>query len=284
MFTPYLKLMRFHKPIGTCLLLWPTLWALWFAAHGLPSMKNLMIFIGGVIVMRAAGCVINDFADRHFDKHVKRTKHRPLTSGEVTEQQTLILFAGLCLLALTLVSLTNILTIKLACLALLFAIIYPFMKRYTYWPQLFLGIAFSFSIPMAFAAETNAVPLLSWLLMFTNILWTIAYDTEYAMIDYKDDLTIGIKSTAILFGKYNSLIIGILQATMLLILITIGIWQSLSWVYYLSLVVAAGLMCYQQQLIYSQNTDNFFRAFLNNNWVGLIIFIGISLSTDLHIV
>jgi 4-hydroxybenzoate polyprenyltransferase len=276
----YFELMRFHKPIGTFLLLWPTWWALWIAARGFPSIKNFIIFTLGVVVMRAAGCVINDFADRDIDSHVSRTKSRPITSGNVTPNHALILFFILCLIGLTLVLFTNRLTIVLSIFALMTATIYPFMKRYTHWPQLILGIAFSFSIPMAFAAETNTLPLISFLLMLANIFWTIAYDTTYAMVDRQDDLKIGIKSTAILFGKYDQWIIGLFQIMSVLLLFFIGIRTELNGIYFLGLLISILLFLYQQKWLSTRLPENYFRAFLNNNWVGLVVFLGIWLATE----
>lgn len=273
----YFELMRFHKPIGTFLLLWPTWWALWMAARGFPSIKNFIIFTLGVVIMRAAGCVMNDFADRDVDLHVARTKSRPITSGNITPSHALILFFMLCLIGLTLVLFTNMLTIVLSIFALMTATIYPFMKRYTHWPQLILGIAFSFSIPMAFAAETNTLPLISFLLMLANIFWTIAYDTAYAMVDRHDDLKIGIKSTAILFGKYDRWIIGLFQIMSVLLLFFIGIITKLNGIYFLGLLISILLFLYQQTLLSTRLPENYFRAFLNNNWVGLSIFLGILL-------
>lgn len=275
---PYFELMRFHKPIGLFLLLWPTGWALWIAAHGFPSIKNFIIFTLGVIVMRAAGCVINDFADRDIDLHVARTKYRPITSGKITAKNALILFFMLCLIGFILALFTNRLTIILSFFALLSATIYPFMKRHTHWPQLFLGIAFSFSIPMAFAAETNTLPAMGFLLMLATIFWTIVYDTEYAMIDREDDLKIGIKSTAILFGKYDRWVIGLFQIVCLLFLYFVGMIAHLHYIYFFALSAVLLLFLYQQKLMRTRLPENYFRAFLNNNWVGLVVFLGILFS------
>lgn len=271
----YLQLMRFHKPIGTLLLLWPTLWALWISAHGFPSTKNLVIFVLGVIVMRAAGCVMNDFADRQFDAHVSRTKNRPLATGDISPRSALILFFILCCIAFVLILFTNKLTIFFAVFALLTAVIYPFMKRHTYWPQFILGIAFSFSIPMAFAAQTGTLTVTAGILMLTNIIWTIAYDTEYAMVDRNDDVKIDIKSTAILFGEYDYLIVGLLQCISIILLCVIGWRESFSIIYYMSIFVGVLLFLFQQFLIASREPKKYFRAFLNNHWFGLVIFIGI---------
>lgn len=276
---PYWQLMRLHKPIGTLLLLWPTLWALWIANKGLPDIKNLCIFVAGVIIMRSAGCVINDYADRDFDGQVSRTKNRPLAMHTITKRNALILFFTLCLMAGILVFFTNSLTILLAVFALMTAVIYPFMKRYTYWPQFILGVAFSFSIPMAFAAETGKLFFITWLLMVTNILWTIAYDTQYAMVDRSDDKKIGIKSTAILFDQYDRLIIGLLQCLVIVFLNIVGLMLSFSYCYFIAVFAAFLLFLYQQYLIAERKPERCFRAFLNNQWVGLLIFVGIVLAS-----
>lgn len=274
----FLLLMRFHKPIGIFLLLWPTLWALWIAAKGTPPLFLLFIFIAGTIVMRAAGCVINDIIDRKIDLNVSRTKDRPITSGRLSVKAALILLGFLYFAALLLVGLLNPFTIKLAIAAVILASIYPFAKRFTHWPQLILGFAFSWGILMAFAAITNTLPLSAWLLFLASVLWTITYDTEYAMTDRDDDLKIGVKSTAILFGKHDRFIIALLQSAMLTVLIYLGIYLKLHWVYFLSLGVAAIIFIYHQKLIAQRNPQSCLRAFLNNNWVGLVIFLGILLS------
>jgi len=273
----YWRLMRLDKPIGSLLLLWPTLWSLWLAAKGVPSLKNLVIFVLGVLVMRSAGCVINDFADRKLDGRVKRTSDRPLVSGAVTPRAALILFICLCLLAFGLVLLTNPLTIKLSLVGLLLAFCYPFMKRYTHLPQLVLGAAFAWSIPMAYAAETNSLPDLVWLVYLANLIWTVVYDTFYAMVDRDDDLKIGVKSTAILFGEQDRLITGALQLLTVYSLLLVGQRFELGGFYWLALVVAAGLFAYQQWLIRYRARAACFQAFLNNNWVGAAIFAGIAL-------
>ena len=280
MIAPYFELMRFHKPIGIFLLLWPTGWALWIAAHGFPSIKNFIIFTLGVIIMRAAGCVINDFADRKLDLHVSRTQTRPITSGKMTSKNALILFFALCVIAFILVLFTNLFTVILAFFALLTAMIYPFMKRYTYWPQLVLGIAFSFSIPMAFAAQTNSVPIIAVLLMFANIAWTIAYDTQYAMVDRHEDLKAGIKSTAILFGKHDRLIIGLFQLMATFLLCIIGLVMRFSFIYFVAILIGFLLFIYQQKLMKTREPSNYFRAFLNNHWVGMVVFVGIFLGSN----
>lgn len=273
----YLSLIRFDKPIGTLLLLWPTLWALWIASEGTPNIKVLIIFCLGTFLMRSAGCVINDFADRHVDAHVKRTAHRPVAKGQVSEKEAKLLFAGLSLAAFILVLFTNLLTIKLSFVALALAASYPFMKRYTHLPQVVLGAAFSFGIPMAFAAQTNTLPHQLWLLYGAAVIWTTAYDTFYAMVDREDDLKIGIKSTAILFGDDDRLITGVLQATTLLMLVLTGAQFELGYWYFISVIGVAALFVYQQVLIRHRDHDRCFQAFLNNNWVGAIVFVGIVL-------
>lgn len=277
----FLRLMRFDKPIGTLLLLWPTLWALWFAAGGIPEVKNLLIFIPGVILMRAAGCVINDFADRRVDGHVARTQNRPLPSGAVTAKEALTLFAILCLGAFGLVLLTNPLTIKLSFVAVALAACYPFMKRYTHLPQVVLGAAFAWSIPMAFAAETNQLPSELWALYAAVVLWTVAYDTFYAMVDRDDDLKIGVKSTAILFGDMDIPITATLQVLVLIALAMTGANFGRGLWFFGSLLVAGLLFLYQQFLIRHYDRDKCFKAFLNNHHVGMAIFIGLAVDYQL---
>ncbi|HEY9033521.1 MAG TPA: 4-hydroxybenzoate octaprenyltransferase [Pseudomonadales bacterium] len=273
----YYRLMRFDRPIGSLLLLWPTLWALWLAAGGVPQLKNLVIFVVGCLVMRAAGCVINDYADRHIDRHVKRTKDRPLTTGQLGETEALTLFFALCGLAFLLVLFTNWLTVLLSFGGAALAALYPFMKRYTYFPQVVLGAAFSWSVVMAFAAEQNAVPRDAWLIYVAVTVWTVVYDTFYAMVDRDDDLRIGVKSTAILFGDYDRLITAFLQLFVMFVLILIGYRFQLGIVFYLSTIVTACLFAWQQVLVQFRRRDDCFRAFLNNQWVGLVIFAGIAL-------
>ena len=272
----YLKLTRFDRPIGSLLLLWPTCWALWSAAQGVPDGWVLVVFTLGVFLMRSAGCVINDFADRKVDGHVTRTQHRPMPSGLVSSKEALILFAVLSLMAFALVLTLNIKTILLSFAALALAFCYPFMKRYTHLPQLVLGLAFSWAIPMAYAAQSNALPAELWLLFFANVAWTIAYDTMYAMVDREDDLKIGIKSTAILFGRFDKLITGLLQALTLLLLIAFAQLTAAGASVYWGLLVAAALFVYQQHLISARQGPDCFRAFLNNNYVGLAIFVAIA--------
>jgi 4-hydroxybenzoate polyprenyltransferase len=268
--------MRLHRPIGILLLLWPTLWALWIAGNGYPDILVITVFVTGVIIMRSAGCVINDFADRKIDPHVRRTRNRPLAAGHVTEREALTLFVILCLLAFAIVLLMNTLTIALSLVGVLLAATYPFMKRYTHWPQVYLGIAFGWSIPMAFAAQTGTVPSLVWWLFLANVLWTVAYDTLYAMVDREDDLVISVKSTAILFGKADKAIVAGLHIVVLLLLFWIGRQIPMASPYNLGLLVAACLAIYQQWLIKDRNPNKCFQAFLNNNWFGAVIFVGIA--------
>jgi len=272
------QLTRMNRPIGSLLLLWPTLWALFLAADGLPDWHVLVVFVLGVLFMRSAGCVINDFADRKVDGHVKRTANRPLPSGLVSSKEALTLFAVLVVCSFLLVLTMNTLTIMLSGIGIVLAIAYPFMKRVTYLPQFVLGLAFSWAIPMAYAAESNQVPPEAWLLFVINALWTIAYDTQYAMVDRDDDLKIGIKSTAILFGRFDKLIIGLLQLSVLTLLIVLGSQLALSSVFYWGVLAAAGFFVYQQWLIKGREREACFKAFLNNNYVGGLVFIAISMS------
>ncbi|KOO12987.1 4-hydroxybenzoate octaprenyltransferase [Vibrio ouci] len=271
----YWQLMRMDKPIGTLLLLWPTLWALIISAQGIPDFKVLLVFVLGVIFMRAAGCVINDFADRKVDGHVKRTKQRPLPSGRVSSKEAIGLFLVLAISSFVLVLSMNTLTIQLSFVGLVLAFIYPFMKRFTHLPQLFLGLAFSWSIPMAWAAQSGEVPMMVWFIFAINALWTIAYDTQYAMVDRDDDLKIGIKSTAILFGRFDKMVIGVLQLITLAMLMFVGTWYQLGASYYWSLLMVGALFVFQQHLIRHRERDLCFRAFLNNNYVGMIVTIGL---------
>ncbi|MBV7560968.1 4-hydroxybenzoate octaprenyltransferase [Pseudomonas sp. sia0905] len=278
----FLQLMRMDKPIGIYLLLWPTLWALWIAAEGVPSIKNLVIFVVGVVLMRAAGCVINDYADRNFDGHVSRTKARPLASGKVTAREALILFAVLIALSFALVLLTNATTVWLSFGALGVAALYPFMKRYTYYPQVVLGTAFSWGMPMAFTAETGELPVAAWLLLLANVIWTVAYDTYYAMADREDDLKIGVKSTAILFGDADRVIIFGLQGLALLCLLLAGARFELGLYFYLGLLVAAGCFAWEFHMTRQREPMVCFQAFLHNHWAGLAIFVGIVLDYALR--
>jgi 4-hydroxybenzoate polyprenyltransferase len=278
---PWFRLMRFDKPIGIYLLLWPTYWGLWFAANGQPSLKNLIIFTLGVIVMRAAGCVINDYADRHVDGSVDRTKHRPIPAGEIKPTHGLILFLALIVIALFLVLQTNPLTIKLAVVGVFLAATYPFLKRLTQLPQLGLGMAWAWAVPMAFAAEQQALPASLWLISGAIVLWTIAFDTYYAMADREEDLKIGIKSTAILFGKQDLLIIAVLQVLTLILLATAGNYFNRGWIYDLSLIIAAGYFVSQHLQARARKTEGCFKAFLNNHRVGMAVFIGLALDYSL---
>ncbi|MGA0023653.1 MAG: 4-hydroxybenzoate octaprenyltransferase [Burkholderiales bacterium] len=269
--------MRLDKPIGILLLLWPTLWGLWFAAGGIPPPNVLLIFLTGTVLMRSAGCVINDYADRNFDPHVERTKNRPLAAGLIRPGEALVLAAVLMLLAFALVLFLNPLTIKLAFVAAALAVIYPFVKRVFPLPQAWLGVAFGFGIPMAYAAMWKNVPVAAWALLAATMLWAIAYDTEYAMVDRDDDLKIGVKSSAILFGRGDVLGVMVFHALFLGVMTWFG-WQQLRGAYYFGgLTVASALVIYQYMLIRTRTRDGCFRAFLNNNWVGCVIFIGVAL-------
>ncbi|WP_211049635.1 MULTISPECIES: 4-hydroxybenzoate octaprenyltransferase [Pantoea] len=276
----YSRLMRIDKPIGTLLLMWPTLWALWLAGMAVPPLPVLIVFVLGVIVMRAAGCVINDYADRKVDGHVKRTAGRPLASGAVSEKEAKLLFAALGLLAFMLVLTMNRMTILLSFGGLALAWVYPFMKRYTHLPQVVLGAAFGWAIPMGWAAVSESLPLVCWLVFFANICWTVAYDTQYAMVDRDDDLKIGVKSTAILFGRFDKLIIGLLQLATLGLMALVGSMLNLNGAFYWSLLAAGALFVYQQSLIARRERDACFQAFLNNNYVGLVLFAGVLLNTQ----
>lgn len=276
----FLHLMRVDRPIGTLLLLWPTLWALWFAAGGLPDIPILIIFVLGVSLMRAAGCVINDYADRHIDLHVTRTRERPLANGRIRPGEALALFTLLCLAAFALVLLTNRLTVILSLGAVAIAAIYPFAKRHTHLPQLVLGAAWAWGIPMAFAAQTGSVPREVWPLYAGVVLWTIAFDTFYAMVDRRDDLKIGVKSTAILFAEQDLIMIALLQGLTLLALVISGQNFARGAWYFAGLAIAAGLFLYQLAIARHREPDACFRAFLHNNFVGMVIFTAILL--DYH--
>lgn len=273
----FVQLMRFDRPIGTLLLLWPTLWALWLAAGGIPSPDVLAIFVAGVVLMRAAGCVINDYADRNIDGHVERTRHRPLADGRILPATALRLLVGLCSAAFVLVLLTNRLTVWLSFGAVAIAAIYPFMKRYTQLPQVVLGAAWAWSIPMAFAAQTNTVPAAAWALYAGVVLWTMAFDTFYAMVDRDDDLRIGVKSTAILFGELDLAIIAVLQGLTLLALSLVGQSFARGGWYFAGVTVAAALFAYQQFRARHRQRAACMAAFRNNNWVGIAVFAGILL-------
>jgi 4-hydroxybenzoate polyprenyltransferase len=281
--TPYIKdrlrqyyyLTRLHRPIGIFLLLWPTLWALWIASEGKPSLAVLAIFVTGVVLMRSAGCVINDYADRKIDPHVARTRERPIATGKVSPREALLLFVVLCLVAFGLVLLTNAYTIYLSFGGVVLAAIYPFMKRYTHLPQVVLGMTFAWAVPMAFAAQTGSISKLAWLIYVITVVWAVIYDTMYAMVDREDDLKIGVKSTAILFGEADRVILLILQVLMFLGFLLLGKQAGLGSLYYYGVGVAVALAAYQQFLIRQRDPKGCFAAFLNNHWLGLAVFIGL---------
>ncbi|MFA5912279.1 MAG: 4-hydroxybenzoate octaprenyltransferase [Burkholderiales bacterium] len=274
--TLYEKLMRLDKPIGTLLLLWPTLWALWIASGGRPGWMMTWIFCLGTLLMRSAGCVMNDLADRNFDAHVKRTRERPLAAGLVSVKEALWLAAAVTLAAFCLVLTLNKFAIALSFVALALAASYPFTKRFFSIPQAYLGVAFGFGIPMAFAAVSNLLPALCWWLLLANIFWAVAYDTEYAMVDRDDDLKIGIKTSAILFGRYDVAAVMLCYAAMLAVLVIIGMKLQFGLYYYLGLGAAGLLMLYHYTLIRGRAREGCFKAFLHNNWVGGVIFAGIA--------
>ncbi len=271
----YWRLMRFDKPIGTLLLLWPTWWALLVAGNGSPQWRNVLIFTLGVVLMRAAGCIMNDIADRDFDPHVERTRSRPLASGELMLRQAVTLFLVLMLLAFGLVLLTNLLTIKLAFVGALLASTYPFFKRFTHLPQVVLGVAFGWSCIMAFSAETNLVPWPAWWLLGANVLWSVIYDTLYAMVDREDDLSIGVKSTAILFGRFDLPIVAALMVLMCSILVALGLRLDMTTPWFIGVGVSVALFTYQLWISRNRDREGCFRAFLNNNWVGFSLFAGL---------
>ena len=274
----YAELIRLNRPIGIYLLLWPTLWALWFASKGIPDFQYFIIFSLGVALMRSAGCAINDYADRHIDLHVARTKDRPITSGKISPKEALGVFFVLVLISFLLVIQLNINTILLSVVALLLAGTYPFMKRYHSFPQVHLGAAFAWAIPMVYTAVTQQIPPLdAWLLFIAALLWTTAYDTQYGMVDREDDLKIGVKSTAILFGNYDNFINGLLQISSLILITSVGIINQRGIIFFISILIALGLIIYQQSLTKDRTPEKCLQAFLNNNWLGMIIFIGIAL-------
>jgi len=272
----YERLMRLDKPIGILLLLWPTLWALWLASHGIPDWITLLIFITGAVLMRSAGCVMNDIADRKFDAKVERTKNRPLATAEVSVKEAYLLAGGLCLVAFGLVLLFNKTTVLLSFIALFLAATYPFTKRFFTIPQAYLGIAFGFGIPMAFAAVNDYIPPLAWVLLAANVAWAMAYDTEYAIVDRDDDLKIGIKTSAIFFGEYDVIAVMLCYAIMLGLLGYVGKFMSYGRCYFIGLGVALVLVFRQYILIKTRNKADCFKAFLDNNWIGLMIFIGLA--------
>lgn len=279
----YERLMRLDKPIGALLLLWPALWGLWLAAYGLPDVDNFLIFVVGVIVMRSFGCIVNDYADRRFDAHVERTRDRPLATGEVSLHEAFALAAFLVAAALVLVLQLNKLTVVLAFIALPLAIVYPFLKRVFAFPQAWLGVAFGFSIPMAFAAQHGSLMAIAWVVMIANVFWAIAYDTEYAMVDRDDDVKLGLKSSAILLGRHDIAGVMIAHTLFLLIMAGVGYDRHLGALYYGGLAVAAGLVVYQYRLIRGRQREGCFKAFLNNNWVGFVIFAGLALDLYLRV-
>ncbi len=276
-FPLYLRLMRLDRPIGILLLMWPTLWGLWMAADGLPPPYILFAFVAGTVLMRSAGCVINDFADRNFDGHVERTRARPLATGAVTVREALWLAVFLALLALLLVLPLDRLVLWLSIPAVFLAASYPFTKRFLAIPQAYLGIAFGFGIPMAFAAVHGSVPAVAWLMLVANVFWAIAYDTEYAMVDRPDDLKIGIKSAAITFGRFDVAAVMTCYAITLGLLATVGVVQGLGMPYYAGLAIAAGIAGYHYTLIRGRERPNCFKAFLHNNWLGAVVFLGLVL-------
>lgn len=273
----YERLMRLDKPIGIFLLLWPTLWALLIAGHGKPDWIIVLIFVTGTVLMRSAGCVMNDIADSRYDGLVERTRHRPLVTNEVSKKEAYLLVAGLSLIAFGLVCTLNTLTIKLSMLALLLAASYPFTKRFLAVPQAYLGIAFGAGVPMAFAAILGHVPPVAWLLLLANVFWAVAYDTEYAMVDRDDDLKIGIKSSAITFGRFDVVAVMICYAITLLILAMCGTWLVIGYAYYIGLIAATAVAIYHYYLIRAREKTNCFKAFLHNNWFGFAVFAGLGL-------
>ena len=272
----YIQLARLHRPIGILLLLWPTLWGVWVAGGGYPAWHIVVIFTLGTVLMRSAGCVINDYADRHIDSHVKRTRERPLASGRVSEAEALWLVAALTFAAFLLVLMLNALTLLLSIPAVFLAASYPFTKRFFAIPQAYLGIAFGFGIPMAFAAQLGEVPLVAWVLLLANVFWAIAYDTEYAMVDRDDDIHLGIHSSALLFGKHDVAAVMACYTVTLALLAIAGRMAGLGWAYYAGLAVAAGIALYHYTLIRNRNREECFRAFLHNNWFGAAVFAGLA--------
>ena len=273
----YSRLMRLNRPIGIYLLLWPTLWALWIAGEGHPHILVVFVFVSGVVLMRSAGCVINDYADREFDPHVERSRDRPIAAGRVKPKEALVLFAVLCLGAFGLVLLMNELTIWMSLAGVVLAASYPFMKRYTHLPQVYLGAAFGWGVPMAFAAQTGSVPKVAWLLFVATVLWATVYDTMYGMVDREDDIKIGVKSTAVLFGEADRAILAIIQILFLGALLLIGQAVDLGGYYYFGVLLAAALSIYQQYLIRNREPEYCFQAFLNNHWLGAAVFSGLVL-------
>lgn len=275
----YAQLARLDKPIGILLLLWPTLWGLWWAAGGWPSLKLIVIFVLGTVLMRSAGCVVNDYADRDFDRHVERTAHRPLTSGKVSTREALLLALALTLMAAFLLLFLNSLSVKLSLVAAILAGSYPFFKRFFAIPQAYLGIAFGFGIPMAFAAVQGQVPAVAWWLLIANVFWTIAYDTEYAMVDKNDDLKIGIKTSAITFGSYDVAAVMVCYAVFFGMMLILGVQAGWNGMYFVCLLVAMGIAAYHYTLIRGRERMACFKAFLHNHWLGVTVFIGVVLGS-----
>jgi 4-hydroxybenzoate polyprenyltransferase len=279
----YYRLVRLDRPIGVLLLLWPALWSLWFAAYGVPHAKVLAIFVAGVFLTRSAGCAVNDFADREFDPHVERTRSRPLAAREIAAWEAVTVACVLFAIAFLLVLQLNRLTVLLSFAALAIAVVYPFLKRVFAFPQAWLGLAFGFSIPMAYAAETGTVPVTAWLLLLANIFWSIAYDTEYAMVDRDDDMSIGVKSSAIFLGRYD--VAGVMgsHALFLGLMAYVGWRQNMHAPYYAGLAIAVALAIYQYRLIRGRERAACFRAFLNNNWLGFAVFLGTAVDFYFHL-
>lgn len=273
----YGLLVRLNKPIGILLLMWPTLWALWIAGNGQPPWQIVLVFMLGVALMRSAGCAINDFADRKIDGQVNRTRLRPIATGLVSAREALVVFLVLSLIAFLLLFFLNWQTMVLSVGAVILAMAYPFMKRYTYFPQVVLGAAFGWAVPMAFMAVTESLPPVAWLVFTATLLWALIYDTQYAMVDREDDLRIGVKSTAILFGRYDLLIIGLLQACLLVLLLITGVMAGRGWIYYAGLVAGVGFFVYQQLISLERDPKACFEAFLNNNHFGMVVFLGLLL-------
>jgi 4-hydroxybenzoate polyprenyltransferase len=271
----YIQLTRLHRPIGILLLLWPTLWAVWIAGHGHPAWHIVFIFTLGTVLMRSAGCAINDYADRHFDKHVARTKDRPLTSGKISANETLWVAAVLALISFLIILPLNNLTLILSVPAVFLAASYPYTKRFLAIPQAYLGIAFGFGIPMAFAATLGSVPPVAWLLLLANVFWAIAYDTEYAMVDRDDDIHLGIHSSALFFGKFDVVAVMICYGITLSLLAMVGLIKGLGIAYFVGLVVAEGIALHHYKLIKDRIREKCFAAFLHNNWFGAVVFTGL---------
>jgi 4-hydroxybenzoate polyprenyltransferase len=274
--------MRMDRPVGALLLLWPTWWALWLAKRDFPPVRLLVIFTLGVFVMRAAGCVINDYADRWLDPNVERTRARPIAAGRVSTREALVLFGVLLAIAFGLVWLTDALTIKLSLVGAALAALYPFTKRYTHLPQVVLGAAFGWSIPMAFAAVAGTLPPLCWLLFVANVVWTLIYDTEYAMVDREDDIRAGARSTAILFGDLDRPILAALSVTFVIALVMIGQRATMQWSYYAGVAVAACMLAWQQWRLRDRAPESCFAAFRNNQWVGLVLWVAICFALALR--